>query len=349
MNDFTIRVMMIGGRRCGKTSVLAAMKSCFEEATKNTSLTITANDETMEMLDKKRSEIELYYKSCNNLGFSPDNNPDETESKYFFNIGLKGKNTNLTVRFFDFPGEWVRTDPEKIVKEIKNSDVIMIAIDTPYLMEESGFYNENWNKCSLITNLLKSNFDLLNSEPKMILFVPLKCERYKNDVKYKLDNIQEKIRNIAYRDLINHLNNSNKVTVAITPIFTMGTASFYKFDRDENGKIIEQKISDTQVVPKTAFYDFTNEAYTVGGNYPQPKPQYCEQPMIYLLAYTMEIAKRIKNKQNANFWGRLANVFLTKFLSFPSAEDFINERQTLCNHMVRDKDGYCFVYNPLKL
>lgn len=26
-----IKVMMFGGRRCGKTSVLAAMQSCFEK------------------------------------------------------------------------------------------------------------------------------------------------------------------------------------------------------------------------------------------------------------------------------------------------------------------------------
>ena len=350
MNDFTIKVMMMGGRRCGKTSVLAAMKSSFEDALKNTNLTITADYKTMTMLDKKNYEIKRYFNSSTNLGFSPDDNQTKDEAEYYFDIGLKTKKSKIRIRFYDFPGEWIINEPERVANEIKKSNVIMIAIDTPHMMEVGGFYNENQNKCSIITNLLKTNLDLLNSEPKMILFVPLKCECYKSHVKYKLNNVQEKIRETAYYDLINYLNDSNKFTVAITPIFTMGTAVFYQFKRDENGKIKEKTISENQVVPERPMYEFSKEAYLgINGNYPQPKPQYCEQPMVYLLAYTMEIAKRIKDVQNATFINWLTNLFLQKFLSFPSADDFLAEREALRNHMVKEKDGYCIIYNPLEL
>ena len=45
-----VQVMMVGGRRCGKTSVLAAMKDNFETQFADTNLTIAIDDfDTLEI------------------------------------------------------------------------------------------------------------------------------------------------------------------------------------------------------------------------------------------------------------------------------------------------------------
>ena len=57
--DLKIQVMMVGGRRCGKTSVLAAMKRNFDELFNSKNLVIRYGDtETLDALEDKNAEIE---------------------------------------------------------------------------------------------------------------------------------------------------------------------------------------------------------------------------------------------------------------------------------------------------
>ena len=290
MSELTLRIMMIGGRRCGKTSILASMKSCFANTLGNTKLTITSsNNDTMEMLDRKKEEIDLYYKNKLNLGFVPDDNPSKDSHEYCFDVGITGKKSNINLIFYDFPGEWLQYEKKSDIlsDEIKKSDVIMVAIDTPHLMEASGVYCNNKNNCLIITELLKSNFNKFTNEPKVVLFVPLKSERYRIQKNRHIDlnDVQYKIRNDVYKELINDLSNKGNITIAITPIFTMGTAEFDKFERDENGKVKLVDISQNQnkFIPEKPVYHFTSEAYSDGIPLPQCKPIYCEQPLIYIL------------------------------------------------------------------
>lgn len=48
--QFEFNVMMFGGKRTGKTSVLAAMQECFEEKFKGVGLTITPDDDKVTKL-----------------------------------------------------------------------------------------------------------------------------------------------------------------------------------------------------------------------------------------------------------------------------------------------------------
>lgn len=53
---------MVGGRRCGKTSVLAAMKSNFEQQFAETDLTMSYADlETLSILEEKNNEMKEYF------------------------------------------------------------------------------------------------------------------------------------------------------------------------------------------------------------------------------------------------------------------------------------------------
>lgn len=56
-----VKVMMFGGRRCGKTSVIAAMKGCMEnQFGKGSHLTLTYDMGTIEKITKKEKEIRKF-------------------------------------------------------------------------------------------------------------------------------------------------------------------------------------------------------------------------------------------------------------------------------------------------
>ena len=74
--DIRVAVMMVGGRRCGKTSVLAAMKENFQDNFAGTNLTARFGDTgTLIILEEKREEINEYFRD--NRTFMPDSNPTE--------------------------------------------------------------------------------------------------------------------------------------------------------------------------------------------------------------------------------------------------------------------------------
>ena len=349
-DEVKINVMMFGGRRAGKTSVLAAMEACFEEQFGTSNLMITpADSDTMFAIEEKQREIESYF-GKNKRSFVSDDEPTMELNEYAFDIKLKSRNnSSMTINFIDYPGEWLG-DPKKtdeLKSYMRKSNVIMIAIDTPYLMEEAptaddtsiGQYNDYRNYCKRISFMLKDVG--LNDYPRMILFVPLKCEKYKNNGTLPL--VATKIKE-AYKAVFNIFEgvNAGQAQIAILPILTIGKAEFGKFERDEEGNIL---IDEKWGTPSKATFYFPD------ANVGKPEPLYCEQPMIYILCYLLERVVKEKKAKNDklnpiskwfldNVWDRLWNL--------PSINDFIAEKDALRNRMKTQDDGFEIVKNPLK-
>lgn len=352
--NYSINVMMFGGRRCGKTSVLAAMQSSFEKSFGKGNLTIsTADDDTLFTIEEKKREINNYFiHKGQSREFVPDDTPTTEVMEYKFEIGLKHKsNGSIIVNFIDYPGEWLgnKENFSKIKDIMKKSNVVIVAIDTPYLMEQThsdaeeavGEFNDRRNYSERIGEMLKKNFEL-NNGIKMVLFVPLKCEKYLHEGKMPL--VYKKIRK-AYETTFNYLdgNNKQKCIVAVTPIITFGCAEFQRFERDENHNII---LDENYHLPKKALYIFTDTRYT------EPQSQYCEQPMVYILAYVFEMARRLKenNANSSGFFGKIINWFEESFLNMPSADDYLLELDNVKKAMKTNdaQAGYYLVNNPLK-
>ena len=349
-----IKVIMFGGRRCGKTSVLAAMQSCFEKEFGRSNLTISAaDDDTLFTIEEKNREITGYF---HNQGrsreFTPDSNPTLDIMEYKFNIGLKNKNSKgIVVNFIDYPGESLadREKAKKITPLIKQSNIIIVAIDSPHLMEQThsdeedsvGEYNDARNYCHRIGEWVKLYFSgKSNLSAKMILFVPLKCEKYYHH--NQMGVLNKKIKK-AYSSTLNFFeNNRQAYEVAITPILTCGAedkgVEFSRFARNEDGDII----LDSYHTPQKAIYIFTEKMN-------EPKPLYCEQPMIYVLTYVLEMVRRIKQneKDSEGFFGGIWRFFQEEFFNLASAKDFLSERDNIKKVMKKSGNGYEIVSNPL--
>lgn len=309
----TIKVMMLGGQRTGKTTVLNSMYRNFDDIFGGSTLLQSPSDsKTLLKLDEKENEIASYY-TKSEITIVPDDNPTEGYNRYGFDIRIRGKDDFVRLEFYDFKGEWLKnTDHiEDLGEEISQSEVFMIVIDTPYMMERGDVgenYNQGRNNCDLIYQLLKKYIN--ESGPKTVLFVPLKCEKYRSDGRMKevCDEIKS---NDCYGKLIKHLAGA-KSEVAITPIFTMGTLEFHKFKRDDvyedsDGSVHGGKIiTDHNYGPKYPEYIKTGQKH---------EPKYCEQPLLYGLCHALFIATVFKKneEENRSFWGKIWDAFKKRF------------------------------------
>lgn len=358
-----IKVMMIGGRRCGKTSVLAAMQSCFKDVLRGTPFGMnTLNDPTnasrdpMDELEAKRNEVTKYFldKTIHRT-FVPDDNPTFDEKHYTFRISLKGSSDIIKIEFVDIPGEWLadgvhREDIEKLMAE---SRILLVAIDTPHLMEAEGRYNDQRNRCYRICEMIESvGFADAAKGAGLILLIPLKCERYRNDG--RMEEVAARTSE-AYQELSNYIMQPGKdgekslCQVAVTPIFTMGGAAFDRFKRDDNGEIIINGRYDTPQCALYYFPDMTKKA---------PEPLYCEQPLLYVLEFTLNAMQAVIKKKN--LWGiltaKLAQILkntpvnplyaiIADFLAegigqWHGAEDYLECAEDIRKRLKRSGDGY---------
>ena len=350
MNNLQVKVLMMGGRRCGKTSVLAAMKQNFDEQCEKMGLIASYKDiNTLDVLEEKREEINDYFRGSENRTFSPDSNPTEDMTTYSMSISFKDKRGEIDIEFTDFPGEWLSTKNgtgyrEKLVDLMKETQVIIVAIDIPHLMEEKGDYNEKRNLCHKTSEMIKHALEDLKDEPsyikKMLLFVPLKCERYLNDG--KMDEVCKKTEE-AYSSLISYAQQYKmKYEVAVTPIFTLGGAEFSYFERDDETKRI--LLNKEYKTPEKAVYSFPDMSVR------NPSPKYCEQPLIYLLAYLMFYAAGLEHiiYEGKNPWEKLGTKFLQWLRNEANMDSLIEKLRDISKYLKKTGDGYHIIQDPMK-
>lgn len=297
-----INVLMLGGKRCGKTTVLASMYREIDKALAGTSLRLDVDPQTKKALDEAvksiEQKMEVFKEPLSRV--EVDDNPTSAMKTYSFRLTVD-KN-HIPFQIHDIPGEWLTDGHQENVKKlVADSQVILIAIDTPYLFSKMtdkgyGIYHEEYNKPLEIANFFKNSLSVDNVQNRMILFVPIKCERYYHLTNTpqlnvsKRDYMQELVNAVSsgYRDLLMYLRSAsalvNNCTLAITPILSAGGIDFVRFRTDEQtGKVISLYQEP----------EFLRE----NGRERGYQPKFCEQPMIYTLIYIlMQALERSKTQ-----------------------------------------------------
>lgn len=339
-----INVLMLGGKRCGKTTVLSSMYGQIDKTLAGTNMKIEVVGQTAADLDRARKTIEKKMEDFKNplTRVEVDDNPTSAMKTYNFKLSMGNK--HFPFRIHDIPGEWLTDSHQKEVRNlIKESQVIIIAIDTPYLFSKMtskgyGIYHEEYNKPLEIANFFKNSLSTDYIEDRMILFVPIKCERYyhltncpKLNV-YHRNYMQELVDAIGcgYQDLLGYLRSSpalrNNTTLAITPILSAGGIDFVRFRKDET---TDKMISLYQ---EPEFLKDDVQGYS---------PKFCEQPMIYALIYIlMQELQKEKNLLGRNR--------LLKGISDDQLNEAINtlRKKLKRNYGNYAEDGFYFIQNP---
>ena len=165
---------MLGGRRSGKSSILAAIVHALGQNSELFSITDQTDYTTKNglgiSLKAKRVEIDNYLKERKNVSqnshFLVDMTPNLGTGEYNLETQIKGK-CKVRFDFVDVQGESMEVTSHfhnEVKDLVTKSDVFIVAIDTPFLMQD---INENintvWNRTEEITDLL-ANIQIENEE-----------------------------------------------------------------------------------------------------------------------------------------------------------------------------------------
>ena len=169
---------------------------------------------------------------------------------------------------------------------------------------------------------------LKNDEEKLVLFVPLKCEKYFREG--RMDEVTARVQEV-YAKLITYLRDregvngfKKKICCAVTPIQTLGDVVFDSFGTEE----IETK--DGKVIPMQTNYRYIS----VDAKY---RPQYCEQPLYYLLSFVSKQYQKMQNEEKVSGWlGKVKEALKL----IPNVELFLLEIAALGAKRLDGTNGY---------
>ena len=333
-NKASMAVCMMGARGVGKTSVLTSMFHDLNSVNKDTNLQLvfapdpgTNSNTTETQILERYNELTGMFRSVDNseMVMNSGISGDFEVRDYHFQFGIKGKNTRIDLHIKDFPGEFVQNNPDEVKSFIDDSNAIIIAIDTPHMMECDGVFCEAKNRVSAISDFIIESFANL-SDDKLVLFVPLKCEKYYSEG--RMDEVRAAVER-EYAKLIEFLCSGNAklhTASAITPILTVGDVVFKNFLTNENGEV---KVVGQDKLPAKAVYQFV-------GRQAKYSPKYCEQPLCYLLSFVSKLYQRNKNAGSGGFLKKLSTIFKL----FPDDPTLLHEVSKFGQRKIKNRDGY---------
>lgn len=167
------KIIMMGGRRSGKSTILASILQSLRLTPGGICTIIDKTDYTqmvdtpqgpkpLTKLDTKQNEVKGFIKKIGtNSSFLVDMTPSYGKGSYILEVS--SGTTAIDFEFVDVPGEWMRANKnehgehKKLEEEVASSDVFVIAIDTPFLMnpeDEDGSINAVYNRINDITQTM---------------------------------------------------------------------------------------------------------------------------------------------------------------------------------------------------
>lgn len=243
-----LKVLMMGGRRCGKTSALASLFEQAKNGPINNYFTVadrtileTKGIERQESLSNKTLELTnmLETNKDNSNVFLVDQAPTMNSWLYKLHLQIPGKKREMDIEFRDSAGEFFEASGQharETEEYVRDCDVFVIVIDTPYLM---GPYDEatkeicresiglGVNRVKDIQDFLTHITDNDGKDAKMVIFVPLKCEKWAKEPG-GLNRVTQRVKEV-YATHIKNLSAYSKMNITIMPMLTAGNINFVEF------------------------------------------------------------------------------------------------------------------------
>lgn len=340
-----VNVIMLGGKRVGKSTILAGIMETLGLSGSLSSHFICEDSTDYEAYSK--FSIKEKYKNLKrllntrkpNTMFMTRGLGDSKIQKYNISLRLSDKPGRLMIDFYDVPGEF--TNPQKLEFEsemlllISNCDVFIVAIDTPYIMECSESVNDAHNRIHDLEVALQNIIVKDKTDLKMVMFVPLKCEKWLESG--EINKVVSKVRT-TYSTLLQTLSAYPSMVVSILPIATVGGIRYRQMSTPMVVKRdgVLTGYSCTPISDKTVLLSDGNQyevelPYSVD-NDPEAKvdgvvvpnawyeivsgkgyaPQNCEQTALHILRFLIVktmLKQQEDEKNNTGFLGYLKNIY----------------------------------------
>lgn len=230
---------MIGGQRVGKSSALAAIMDSFVNGEVRTILTakdITSlakvEGERQDSIKRKLRDSREFLSKNVGKTVMADTGKTKRRWNYDLELTLPGRSDSMTITFTDVSGELYEDGSQhklEAMKMVKDYDVFIVAIDTPYMMESrcsdlvGSAANQLYNCHGPIQGCLSQIDDKDGVDAKLVIFVPIKCEKWARE--NKLDEVTKAVKEDFCTPIMN-LSAYNNIQLEILPIQTLGSVFF---------------------------------------------------------------------------------------------------------------------------
>lgn len=273
----------LGPSGAGKTTMLACMQKKFDELLSGS---IIADTGTFKTLNNAYEKLE---EEANGPAFEFGIGIENTENLREYSFTIKGKNANVPLRFFDFPGGWmdsVKSQPEnfeRVIDIVKRSRVVIVAVNTTYLMEANGRYRKE-ARIDDIEYVIKNS--MLDTEgSKLILIVPIKCEKYTRNEKETARLFAQLEKAFATTmNLISNPSYKERLAIAAIPIHTVGNAQFSRFEPQDEGRL-----------PREIYFKNRSVGF---------RPKDADQPLRYAMSFLLNEFARDNNSSLGSIFTR---------------------------------------------
>ena len=224
-----LKVLMMGGQRAGKTSVLAGLIDSMTHGPVKEVVEVRNTTESNESSIKLAKSIEtLKWHLLTSVGktFLIDDGKTGAFDDYTLQFSIPNTDSRMDIVFTDANGEFFdmgRLHDKEIREKVREYDVFVIAVDTPHLMEAvnsdnrlcNEAINNSYNHINDIYTFLSELDDKDGADAKLVIFVPLKCEKW---IKEGLtEKIVDRVRKV-YEPTIHALSKYINVEVDIMAI-----------------------------------------------------------------------------------------------------------------------------------
>lgn len=232
-----LKVLMMGGQRVGKTSMLAGLIETMTKGKVKELLevqNVTSQEEANRKISKSIKSLEDHLITSYGKTFLIDDNKTSAFDDYTLEFRIPNTDSVMTIVFTDANGEFYdmgRLHDEEIREKIRTYDVFVIATDTPNLMEAvnpnnklcNEAINNSYNHVNDIYTFMSELDDKDGADAKLIIFVPLKCEKWIKDG--KVEDVKKRILEV-YEPTLHALSKYVNVEIDVIPVQTVGNIIF---------------------------------------------------------------------------------------------------------------------------
>ncbi|WP_214105682.1 hypothetical protein [Acrocarpospora catenulata] len=229
-------VTMLGAVGVGKTTLLASMYERFRWVIGNVDLSVMPDDHGTSVV--LQAYINDLQRITNSVRATDGLAGTADMREYLFQVGRKARPPLFGLRFTDYPGKYlISPDADgggKFDRAMRRADVIVVAIDTPALMERDGRYHEFVNAPGVVIDTIIRMTEV--ATPRLILLAPLRCERWMgsaSDARELADRVTR-----AYRPLLGQIGAGDariRTACVLTPVQTVGSVVFTRLEEDSTG------------------------------------------------------------------------------------------------------------------
>jgi hypothetical protein len=266
--NIVINATMLGSVGVGKTTLLASMYERFRHVIGDVGLDMQPDHDTS--LDLSGYVARLKRLPADVKMTAALSGTSRTRA-YNFAMGATGHRAAFTLRFTDYSGKYF-TDPQfpdrqEVSEALSASDVILVAIDAPALVEAGGTFDDVVNKPGQVTDQITRLLGE-SADPRLVILTLLKCETYLRS-RDRLDDMIGRVM-VSYKPLMDYIGRPgalDRVGCVLAPVQTVGPVTLRTID-----------LAD----PDDPVFKF--RATRVGAVY---APVDTEQPLRYLLRFVI--------------------------------------------------------------